>query len=148
MKNEILAGAVRHAQDTVDGRARVGYIPLQQCGRSGYSEYGHVQAHKFEALAALGCDLVAMPTIEDFARMYSEQNGSGFFPPKGAHYTPAHQKWLSVAFVLWAKAHELSMILCLGWDCSSLQVLNAELEAQGQLVFELARRAGQSAIDF
>ena len=53
MKDGILAGAVRHAQDKVDGRARVGYIPLQQCGRVGYSEYGRAQADKFGALAAL-----------------------------------------------------------------------------------------------
>ena len=90
MKDGILVGAVRHAQDKVDGRARVGYIPLQQCGRVDYSEYGRAQADKFDALAALGYDLVAMPTIEDFARMYiNEQNGDRFFPSKGAHYTPA-----------------------------------------------------------
>ena len=70
MKYGILVGAVRHAQDKVDGRVRVGYIPLQQCGHVGYSEYGRAQAIKFDALAALGYDLVAMPTIEDFARMY------------------------------------------------------------------------------
>ena len=45
MKDGIIAGAVRHAQDKVDGRARVGYIPLQQCGpRYEYSEYGRDQA--------------------------------------------------------------------------------------------------------
>ena len=98
----------------------------------------------YDALAALGSDLVAMPTIEDFARMYiNEQNGDRFFPSKGAHYTPARQRWLSVALVLWAKAHSLSMVLCLGWNSPSLQVLNAELEAQKQLVVELARRGQQ-----
>ena len=80
MKDGILAGAVRHAQDKVDGRARVGYIPLQQCGRVHHSEYGRAQADKFDALAALGYDLVAMPTIEDFAQMYrNEQNGDRCF---------------------------------------------------------------------
>ena len=126
----------------IDSRARVGYIPLQQCGHLCYSEYGRRQAGKCDALAALGYDLVAMPTIEDFAQMYiNEQNGDRFFPSTGAHYTPARQKWLSVALVLWAKAHSLSMVLCLGWNSPSLQVLNAELEAQKQLVVELARRA-------
>ena len=144
MIDDILAGAVRHARDKVDGRVRVGYIPLQQCGRDGYSEYGRAQADKFDALAALGYDLVAMPTIEDFAQMYiNEQNDDRFFPSKGAHYTPARQKWLSVALVLWAKAHSLSMVLCLGWNSPSLQVLNAELEAQKRLVVELEFRATQ-----
>ena len=54
MKDCILAGAVRHAREKVDGRARVGYVPLQQCGRVDYSEYGRAQAVKFDALAALG----------------------------------------------------------------------------------------------
>ena len=120
---------------------------MQQCGRVDYSEYGRAQADKFDALAALGYDLVAMPTIEDFARMYiNEQHDDRFFS-KRVHYTPARQKWLSVALVLWAKAHSLSMVLCLGWNSPSLQVLNAELEAQKQLVVELARRADQLAID-
>ena len=142
MKFDILACAVRHARDKVHGRVRVGYIPLQQCGRHDYSEYGRAQAEKFDALAALGYDLVAMPTIEDFAQMYiNEQNGENFFSTKGAHYTPARQKWLSVALVLWAKAHSLSMVLCLGWNSPSLHVLNAELEAQKQLVVELEFRA-------
>ena len=40
------------------------------------SEFGRAQANNFDALAALGYDLVAMPTIEDFARLYMhEQNG-------------------------------------------------------------------------
>ena len=120
---------------------------MQQCGRVDYSEYGRAQADKFDALAALGYDLVAMPTLEDFARMYiNEQNGDRFFPSEGAHYTPARQKWLSVAIVLWAKAHSLSMVLCLGWNSPSLHVLNAELEAQKQLVVELEFRA-QITID-
>ena len=142
MKAGILAGAVRHAVRARVPRARVGYIPLQQCGCDGYSEYGRAQACEFDALAALGYDLVVMPTIEDFARMYiNEGNDDRFFSSKGAHYTPARQTWLSVALVLWAKAHSLSMVLCLGWNCRSLQVLNAELEAQKELVVELARRA-------
>ena len=62
-------------------------------------------------------------------------------------YIPAHQNWLSVAFVLWANAHRLSMVLCLGWNSPTLQVLNAELEAQKQLVVELARRADQLEIN-
>ena len=146
MTDGILAGAVRHAK--VNGGARVGYIPLQQCGRVDYSEYGRAQADKFNALAALGHDIVAMPTIEDFARMYiNEQNGDRFFPSNGAHDITARRNWLSVAVVLWANANRLSMVLCLGWNSPSLQVLNAELEAQQQLVVELARRANQLAID-
>ena len=146
MKDGILAGAVRHAQDKVGGRARVGYIPLRQCGRVDYSEYGRAQAEQFDALAALGYDIVAMPPIEDFARMYiNEQNDDRFFSSKGAHYTPTRQRWLTVALVLWANAHSLSMVLCLGWNSLSLRVLNAELEAQKQLVVELARRADKLA---
>ena len=80
MKDGIIVGAVRHTQDKGDGRARVGYIPLQQCGSSDYSEYGRAQADKFDALAALGYDLVAMPPIGDVAHMYiHEQNGNSFF---------------------------------------------------------------------
>ena len=136
MQDEILAGAVRRAQDT--GRVRVGYVPLHQCGQwpRGYSEYGRVQAEQFKALAALGYDLVAVPTIEDFARMYREQHGgSGFFPPtKGAHYAPDRRKWLGKALGMYGKDHDLSMIFCLGWNCPSREVLNAELAAQAQLV--------------
>ena len=81
MKKDILDGAVRHTQEKGLRRARVGYIPLQQCGYSDYSEYGRAQAEKFDALVALDViDLVAMPTIEDFARMYiNEKNGDRFF---------------------------------------------------------------------
>ena len=68
----------------------------------------------------------------------NEQNGDRFFS-KGVHVTPARQKWLSVALVLWAKAHSLSMVLCLGWNSPSLQVLNAELEYQKQLILKLAQ---------
>ena len=85
MKDGILAGAVRHVRDKVHGRARVGYIPLQQCGRVHHSEYGRAQADKFDALAALGYDLVAMPTIEDFGDAYLEEHkgeDDRFFPQK------------------------------------------------------------------
>ena len=89
-----------------------------------------------------------MPTIEDFARMYiNEQNGDRFFPSKGAHYITARRNLPSVALVLWTNAHILSMVLCLGWNRPSPQALNAELGAQKQLVVELARRADQLAID-
>ena len=148
MNDGILAVAARHAHDKVDGRALVGYIPLQKCGRVDYSEYGRAQAAKFSALAGRGYDLVAMPTIEDFAVMYiNEKNGQRFFPTKGAHYTLARQKWLSVAIVLWANNHSLSMVLCLGWISGSLHELNDVLEAQKQLVVELTHRADQLAID-
>ena len=120
---------------------------MQQCGSIDYSEYGRAQADKFDALAALGYDLVAMPTIEDFARMYiNEQSDDRFFSSTGAHYSPARQEWLIVALVLRAKAHRVSMVLCLGWNSQSLHELNAELEVQNklvQLVIELARRADQ-----
>ena len=140
-------GAARHALDKVGGKARVGYIPLQQCGRVDYTEFGRVQAEKFGALAALGYDVVALPTIDDFAQMYvNERNDDRFFSSKGVHLTTARRKWLSAALVLRAKALGLSMILCLGWNCRSLQVLNVELEAQKQLVVELMRRC-QLAID-
>ena len=52
MKDDILGGAVRHAKK-IDSRARVGYIPLQQCGHLCYSEYGRHLADKVDALAAL-----------------------------------------------------------------------------------------------
>ena len=54
---------------------------MQHCGYHDYSEYGRAQAEKFDALVALDViDLVAMPTIEDFARMYiHEKNGDRFF---------------------------------------------------------------------
>ena len=90
-----------------------------------------------------------MPTLEDFARMYiKEGNGESFFPPRGAHYTLPRQTWLSVAVVLWAIRHNLSMVLCLGWNCKNGQALDAELVAQEQLVVELARRAGGGAGSF
>ena len=35
---------------------------------------------------------------------------------------------------MYGKDHDLSMIFCLGWNCPSREVLNAELAAQAQLV--------------
>ena len=83
---------MRHAEGRVHGRARVGYVHLQQCGCWGhwYSEYGRAQAYKFTALAPLGYDLVAMPTLEVFSGMYlHEQNEGRFFRSKGVHLSPA-----------------------------------------------------------
>ena len=65
---------------------------------------------------------------------------TNFFSSTGVHLQDCRRKWLSLAFVLWAKAHSLSMVFCLGWDSTSLQELNAELEVLKQLVVELARR--------
>ena len=66
-------------------------MPLQQCGRIGYSEYGRAQADEFDALATLGYDVVAMPTIEDFARMYiNGKNGNRFFSIKRCSLSQKH----------------------------------------------------------
>ena len=147
MKRNIVAGALRHAQNTGNSKARVGYIPLQQCGsRHNYSEYGLVQAKKFQALVLAGY-LVPMPSIEDFAKLYmKEQCSENFFPKKGIHYTLARQKWLSIAIILWAKAHNLSLVLCLGWNSKCLKALEEELEAQKRLVQQLAIGTRQSEI--
>ena len=143
MRDDILAGAKRYTEVKLDGRARVGYIPLTECGYFDYSKYGSAQEMTFTHLVDDGYDIVRMPTIQEFAKMYSnENNGVPFFPDptRRVYYTPVRwlvKQWLIVAIMAWAKANNLSMIFCLGWNSKSLQILNDELEAQRQLVVEL-----------
>lgn len=148
---EILAAAVRRARDT--GNVRVGYVPLEKCGQyqQYYSEYGQIQAETFRALAvSAGIDLVAVPSLEDFARIFKEiRGGKEFFPPKeGDHLAPPEKVWLQKALGQHGIDHGLSMILCLGWNCQSKRVLRAELAAQGELIKRVQRQAdaGRSAM--
>ena len=141
MRGWIYRTTVCNANANSAARPRVGYVPLHQCGcwEDWYSEYGRAQADAFSALVDLGV-AVAMPAFEAFSRMYmKEQKGHVFFRKKGAHLSQGRQKWLSLAFVSWATANRLSMVLCLGWDSVSLHALGAELKAQKELVVELQR---------
>ena len=91
-----------------------------------------------------GYDIIAMPTIDDFAEMFkNETNYERFYSSKGAHYKPHQQKWLMLALLAWVRNQNVDMALCLGWNCPNPRILGEELVAQSNLIARLLRKAQQ-----
>ena len=65
----------------------------------------------------------------------------GFFSPKGVHFTNKRREWLSAALVAWARARDVNVVLCVGWNSETEQAKKDELEAQKNLVIALVQMA-------
>ena len=145
LKDDILNLAVRHVKNNEKSHVRIGYVPLHKCSpRTDYTKEGQAQASAFKELRDRGYDIIAMPTIDDFAEMFiNEGNDERFYSSKSAQYKPHQQKWLMAALLAWVLNQNVDMALCLGWNCPNPRILEAELVAQSDLVIQLLRMAQQ-----